>query len=82
MNAFVCVVSDTLRTGQRKEFYSFHRYRAAGFDKVIAASVTEGMGALGPYVRNIYRVCLAHLYIAITWHDMKMIFISKPGVCV
>jgi hypothetical protein len=48
-------------------------------DGIFPALLQEGRGVLIPYLVKIYRTCLATGYVPAVWHQVKVVFIPKPG---
>jgi hypothetical protein len=48
-------------------------------DEIFPALLQEGRGILIPYLVKIFCACLATGYVPAMWHQVKVVFIHKPG---
>jgi len=48
-------------------------------DGIFPALLQEGWKVLIPYLVRIFYACLATGYIPAMWHQVKVVFIPKPG---
>jgi hypothetical protein len=48
-------------------------------DGIFPALLQEGWEILVPYLVRIFRACLATGYVPMAWHQVKVVFIPKPG---
>ena len=58
---------------------SFAPYKSPGMDEIFPALLQEGRGILIPYLVKIFCACLATGYVPAMWHQVKVVFIHKPG---
>ena len=58
---------------------SFAPYKSPGMDGIFPALLQDGRGVHIPYLVRIFRACLATGYVPATWHQVKVVFIPKPG---
>jgi len=58
---------------------SFAPYESPGMDRIFPALLQEGWGILISYLVRIFRACLATGYVPALWHQVKVVFIPKPG---
>jgi hypothetical protein len=48
-------------------------------DGVFPALLQEGQEVLIPHLITIFRACLATGYVPVSWRQVKVVFIPKPG---
>jgi hypothetical protein len=58
---------------------SFAPHKSPGMDRIFPALLQEGWEVLFPYLIRIFRACLATGYVPAMWHQIKIMFIPKPG---
>jgi hypothetical protein len=58
---------------------SFDPYKNPEMDGIFPALLQEGREVLVPYLVRIFRSCLAAGYVPTAWHQVKVVFIPKPG---
>jgi hypothetical protein len=58
---------------------SFVPYKSPGVDGIFPALLLEGKEILQPYLVRIFHDCLATGYVPTAWHQVKVVFIPKPG---
>jgi hypothetical protein len=58
---------------------SFASYKSPGVDGILPALLQEGQEILIPYLVKIFHACLATGYVPAIWHQVKVVFIPKPG---
>jgi hypothetical protein len=58
---------------------TFVPYKSPGVDGIFPALLQEGREVLIPYLIKIFRACLAMGYVPTIWHQVKVVFIPKPG---
>jgi hypothetical protein len=54
-------------------------YKSPGMAGIFPALLQEGQRIWVPYLVKIFHACLATGYIPAVWHQVKEVFISKPG---
>jgi hypothetical protein len=59
--------------------HCFNPYKRPGTDGIFTALVQEGWEVCVPYFIRIFHACLAAGYVQIAWHQVKVVFIPKPG---
>jgi hypothetical protein len=62
-----------------KAIDSFAPYRSPGMDGIFPSPVTRGMGAPCPLPCRDFFACLVNGYVPAIWHQVKVLFIPKPG---
>jgi hypothetical protein len=58
---------------------SFAPYKSPGMDRIFPALLQDGQEVLIPYLDKTFRACLATGYVPAIWHQVKVVFIPKPG---
>jgi len=58
---------------------SFVPHKSPGMDGIFPALQQEGWEVLIPYLVRIFRACLVTGYVPAMWHQVKVVFIPKPG---
>ena len=58
---------------------SFAPYKSPGMDGVFPALLQEGWRIAVPYLVKIFHACLATGYVPAIWHQVKVVFVPKPG---
>jgi hypothetical protein len=58
---------------------SFAPYRSPGMDGIFPALLQEGRKIVVLYLVKIFRALLVTGYIPAIWHQVKFMFIPKPG---
>jgi hypothetical protein len=59
--------------------HSFAPYKSPGVDGIFPALLQEGQEVLIPHLTRIFRACLAMGYVPLSWRQVKVVFIPKPG---
>jgi hypothetical protein len=57
----------------------FAPYKSPGIDGIFPALLQQGREILVPYLVKSFRTCLVIGYVTATWHQVKVVFIPKPG---
>jgi len=58
---------------------SFSPYKSPGADGIFPALLQEGREVLIPRLVRIFHACLATGYVPVSWRQVKVVFIPKPG---
>jgi hypothetical protein len=58
---------------------TFKPFKSAGTDEIATALLQQGVDYLTTHLWRIFRACLAWGYIPISWRQVKVTFIPKPG---
>jgi hypothetical protein len=58
---------------------SFAQYKSSGMDRIFPALLQEGWEVLIPYLVRIFCTYLATGCVPTAWHQVKLVFILKPG---
>jgi hypothetical protein len=58
---------------------TFAPYKSPGVDRIYPALLQEGREVLIPHLVKIFHACLATGYVPCIWHQVKVMFIPKPG---
>jgi hypothetical protein len=58
---------------------TFAPYKSPGVDGIFPVLLQEGQEVLIPYLIKIFRACLATEYVPFIQHQVKVVFIPKPG---
>jgi len=58
---------------------SFAPYKSPGMEGIFPALLQEGQEILIPYLVKIFRACRVTDYVPAIWHQVKVVFIPKPG---
>jgi len=58
---------------------SFAPYKSPGMDGIFPALLQEGQEILLPHLVRIFHACPANGYVPVSWHQVKVVFIPKPG---
>jgi hypothetical protein len=58
---------------------TFALYKIPGVDGIFPALLQEGREVLIPHLVSFFRACLATGYVPRIWHQVKVVFIPKPG---
>jgi hypothetical protein len=58
---------------------TFKPFKSAGTDEIVPALLQHGADLLVPHLCRIYRASMAYGFIPISWRQVKVTFIPKPG---
>jgi hypothetical protein len=58
---------------------TFAPYKSSGVDGIFLVLLQEGQAVLIPYLFKIFCVCLVTGNVPFIWHQVKVVFIPKPG---
>jgi hypothetical protein len=58
---------------------TFLPYKSPGIDGIFPALLQQGQRIVIPYLVKIFHACLAMGYVPAIWHQVKVMFIPKPG---
>jgi hypothetical protein len=61
------------------ELNTFKPFKSAGTDGIVPALLQHGADLLVPHLCRIYRACMAYGFIPMSWRQVKVTFIPKPG---
>jgi hypothetical protein len=58
---------------------TFLPHKSSGMDGIFPALLQQGRRIVIPYLVKIFCACLAMGYVPAIWHQVKVVFIPKPG---